>query len=106
MALLDLWKASHQQLEGKHVQQMLGLAGSGKLLDGNSASAEFREFLAYIPTNLLARYAEESLSGRFDGSGLALQDVINQVGRRLGFEVTHGRCRGAQAHIGYDGLWK
>ncbi len=45
------------------------------------------------------------LAQRFGGSGFALQDVINQVGRRLGFEVQDGRYRGTSTTIGYDGLW-
>jgi hypothetical protein len=38
---------------------MVGLAGEGKLRDGNEAAKQFREFLASIPSAILARYVSE-----------------------------------------------
>jgi len=35
----------------------------------------------------------------------ALQDLVNYVGRFLGFEVEHGRYQGVPGEIGHDGLW-
>jgi len=106
MALVDLWMDSQDQLRQKHVQQIIAFAGDGKLLDGSEASNEFRDFLAQIPSSLLGRYADECLSGSFTGSGYVLQDIVNEIGRRLGFAVTDGRYRGTVAHIGFDGLWR
>ena len=105
MSLLDLWERSRSEIEKKQVQQVIAIAGSGKLLDGSEASAEFRDLLAQLPSNILKRYADECLTNKFDGNGLALQDVINQVGRRLGFQVTDGRYRGVPGKVGCDGLW-
>jgi hypothetical protein len=106
MPLLDLWGKSRTDLEGKQVQQIIAIAGSGKLLDGGDASKEFRDFLSHVPSALLARYAEECLNEKFESGGLALQDVVNQVGRRLGFQVEDGRYRGSSGQSGHDGLWK
>ncbi len=106
MPLLDLWGKSRAQLEGKQVQQIIAIAGSGKLLHGGDASKEFRDFLSHVPSTLLARYAEECLNEKFESGGLALQDVVNQVGRRLGFQVEDGRYRGSSGQSGHDGLWK
>jgi hypothetical protein len=106
MALVDLWNSSQDQLKQKHVQQIIAFAGDGRLLDGSEASKEFRSFLAQVSSNLLARYADECLSDSFTNSGYALQDVVNQIGKRLGFRVTDGRYRGTTAHIGFDGLWR
>lgn len=106
MSLLDLWKSSAPQVQDKTVSQLIVFAGEGKLRDGTPASGEFREFLANVPTVYLARYASECLTLRFDDSGLALQDIINQIGRRLGFKVTDGRYRGSAAQLGFDGLWR
>jgi hypothetical protein len=106
MALKDLWSNSRDQLENKHVQQIITFAGQGKLNDGSVASSEFREFLSYVPSSILERYSDECLQNSFTGSGFALQDIVNQVGRRLGFTVTDGRYRGAGGQIGYDGLWQ
>jgi hypothetical protein len=36
----------------------------------------------------------------------ALQDVVNEVGARLGAIVNPGRYRGTQKHTGQDGLWR
>ncbi len=106
MALVDLWLSSREQLRDKHVQQMIAFAGDGRLTDGSSASNELRAFLAQVPTAFLVRYASECLTNSFNGSGLALQDIMNEIGRRLGFDVAHGRYRGAAGHLGFDGLWK
>lgn len=105
MALLDLWKTNRDELENKHIQQLISIAGVGKLLDGNSTSAELRELLSSVPSSLLNRYAQQCLDDKFDGSGLALQDVVNQVAVRLGFQVENGRYRGQRGQYGHDGLW-
>lgn len=106
MSLTELWNSTPEQLQEKHVQQIISFAGKGKLKDGNDASKEFRQFLFDIPSDLLSRYAEECLTNKFEGSGLALQDIINQVARRLGFTVADGRYRGGAGHIGFDGVWQ
>jgi hypothetical protein len=41
----------------------------------------------------------------FDDSGFALQDVVNEFGRRLDYEVSNGLYRGKQNAIGHDGIW-
>jgi len=106
MALTELWKTANKELQEKQVQQVIAFAGDGKLRDGGVASKEFREFLAAVPSSFLSRYAGDCLAEKkFDGSGLALQDVINEVGTRLGFKVEKGRYRGTPGEIGFDGLW-
>jgi hypothetical protein len=34
MALIDLWNSNRSQFDDKQVHQIIGFAGSGKLLDG------------------------------------------------------------------------
>ena len=106
MSILDLWEQSKDQVTDKHVQQVIAFSGDGQLRDGNITCDEFRSFLSAIPSELLQKYADQCLNDTFTSSGLALQDIINQVGMRLGFEVTYGRYRGSSGHVGYDGLWK
>ncbi|HEX8128074.1 MAG TPA: hypothetical protein VF527_03165 [Pyrinomonadaceae bacterium] len=106
MALSDLWLTARDQLSDKLVKQIISFAGSGQLRDGNEASNDFRDYLSRVPSTFLARYADECLRESFEGSGFALQDIINQVGKRLGFSVTYGRYRGVQSQIGFDGLWR
>ena len=106
MGLAELWSTSREQLIDKRVYQIIAFAGNGQLLDGGTAAYEFRQFLALVPSSFLERYADECLRESFVGSGFALQDVVNQIGRRLGYSVTDGRYRGTVAHTGFDGLWK
>ena len=106
MALIDLWRDSRAQISSKRVQQVVAFAGNGKLADGNTSSIEFRAFLTQLPSEMLVRYASECLVDSFNGSGLVLQDTVNEVGARLGFRVTAGRYRGVAGQLGFDGLWE
>ena len=106
MSILDLWEQSKDQVKDKHVQQVIAFSGDGQLGVGSVTCDEFRSFLSAIPSELLQKYADQCLNDTFTNSGLALQDIINQIGMRLGFEVTYGRYRGSSGHVGYDGLWK
>jgi hypothetical protein len=106
MALLDLLKKSPDQLTDKQVQQLIAFAGAGKLIDESDCSIEFRAFLGNVSSSNLQNYADQCLNQTFTDSGLALQDVVNEIGARLGAEVTPGRYRGTVKHLGFDGLWK
>jgi hypothetical protein len=106
MALLDLWKRTPDQLSDKQIQQLIAFAGAGKLVDDSDCSKEFRIFLASVPSENLKAYANQCLTQPFTDSGFALQDVVNEIGSRLGAEVESGRYRGSSKHLGYDGLWK
>ena len=106
MPLVDLWKSSPDQIRSKTIEQLLTFAGDGKLRDGNVTSAEFRQFLGHIPSDLLSRYAVQCLTSSFHDSGFALQDIVNQAGRRLGFTVEDGRYRGTAGEVGFDGIWR
>lgn len=105
MALLDLWKNAPDQVRDKQIQQLIAFAGAGKLRDDSPCSVELRSFLSMVPSSALATYADQCLSASFTDSGLALQDVINEVGSRLGADMTPGRYRGTAKAIGFDGLW-
>ena len=105
MALLDLLRQSPDQVQDKQLQQLIAFAGEGKLTDGSKCSMELREYLSTVTSAQLAHYADQCLSSSFSDSGLALQDVVNEIGSRLGATVTHGRYRGKAKAIGYDGLW-
>ena len=102
----ELWQQDKQYLLEKKLQQVLSFAGDGKLKDGNATSVQFRDYLKLVPSSVLKSYAQECLQDSFQDSGLALQDLVNQIGMRLGFEVKPGVYRGSSTTIGYDGLWK
>jgi hypothetical protein len=104
-SITEVWKRNKRAFESKKLSQILGFAGDGKLKDGNSTSKELREFLGKVPSNLLKNFINDCLSTKFEESGYALQDIINQVGIRLGFIVEQGLYRGKPKEIGYDGIW-
>ena len=62
MPLLDIWAKTPDQLEDKHVHQLIAFAGGGKLLDDSTCSDEFRSFLAIAPSKKLERYSEQCLT--------------------------------------------
>ena len=107
MSLIELWKKNRAEIEGKSVKQIIGFSGHGKLADGSDTSSEFREYLSIVKSDLLERYSSECLSdeNKFEDSGFALQDITNEIGKRLGFDIEHGRYRGSPSQIGYDGIW-
>jgi hypothetical protein len=105
MTLVQIWKENPEQIRSKRVDQIIGFAGDGKLGDNSSAPTEFRDFLARVPGDLLSRYANDCLENVFKDSGLALQDIVNEVASRLGFKVEPGRYRGTKNDIGHDGIW-
>src|SRR5260370_37074982 len=106
MSLAKMWTTDPDQLRGKHIQQIISFAGDGRLLDSSKASLEFRDFLELAPLELLQEYVEGCLLESFLDCGLALQDIVNEVGRRLDFEVEKGRYRGTKGRrVGFDGIW-
>lgn len=106
MSLTELWNSARESIIDKHIQQIISFAGNGKLADGSKTSEEFNDYLSYVPSDLLIQYAVECLTTKFDQSGYVLQDIVNEVGRRLSFVVTNGLYRGKQGQIGCDGVWK
>ena len=106
MSLLTLWQSNPKDFGGKHIEQLVKIAGDGVLKDGTQASAELREFLAGVPTEILGQYLSQCLDTSFDDSGLVLQDIVNELGERLGCEIERGLYRGKQNAIGFDGIWK
>jgi hypothetical protein len=104
-SITTLWTTSKKTFEEKSLSQILSFAGDGKLKDGNITSIEFRELLEKVPLLLLQRFADNCLTDKFDDSGFALQDIINEIGTRLGFSVEPGLYQGKRNAIGYDGIW-
>lgn len=106
MPLTDLWLNARSQLENKRIEQIIAFAGDGTLRDGSTGSIDFTDFLSLVPIDFLQIYIGQCLNNTFKESGLALQDLVNEVGRRLGFQVSNGRYRGSTREIGFDGLWR
>jgi len=106
MALLSFWQSSPDAVLSLSIKQIVSMAGDGRLLDNSACSKELRTFLSQVPTKQLAAYAEFCLTSNFEKSGETLQDVVNELGRRLDYEVINGLYQGTSIAVGNDGLWR
>jgi hypothetical protein len=95
--------SNQKLLMEKKLSQIISFLGDGKLKNGDN---KFRLFLSNVPNDLLVKFAEECLEQSFYDSGLALQDIVNEIGSRLGFKVSPGLYRGNKNDIGFDGIWE
>ena len=104
MSLVDLWNSDRDQVSGKRIDQLIAFAGEGRLRDGNRTSRELRDLLAAVPSEMIGKWIDECLQNRFNEFGFVLQDIVNEIGRRLNFRTTHGVYRG-HTNEGFDGFW-
>ena len=105
MPLLDFWKNSPRSVLNMNIHQILSIAGDGRLSDDSECAIELRKFFSEVDRETLKSYADYCLENSFEFSGFVLQDIINEAGRRFGFDVVHGLFRGRQNRNNADGLW-
>jgi hypothetical protein len=105
MPLLEIWRATKDSVLSMNLETVVKMAGDGQLKDGSETSIEFRQFLTEVDSKKLAEYATYCTDHAFVNSGQVLQDVVNEIGRRLGFSAENGRYQGVRNDIGYDGIW-
>lgn len=103
--LTTLLESAPDQAYGLKIQQVVALCGDGSLRDDSDCEQQFRIFLETAPSERLSGYASECLLDAFTNSGSVLQDVINELGRRLDYKVENGFYQGRAHHIGHDGIW-
>jgi hypothetical protein len=106
MPLLKFWKSEREEVLKMTIEQVVSSAGGGTLRDNSECSEELRIFLKAAPSDRLFAYARHCLESKFDKSGLALQDILNELGRRLDFDVENGLYQGKRNAIGFDGIWR
>lgn len=105
MDLITLARNNPEAFEKKTVDQIVSIAADGKLIDGSECSAQFREFLKYQSPETIIRYSKYCLSHIDDHHACIMQDLVNEFGRRLDFNMVPGKYQGSQALEGYDGIW-
>lgn len=105
MPLLALWKSNPSEINQLSIEQVVGTAGDGNLKDGSDCSLEFRAYLSQASSSKLKSYVERCLSTPLNKGGFILQDLINELGRRLEYRVENGRYQGISGAVGFDGLW-
>ncbi len=107
--LISAWNESKQKPFLMSLKQVVSIAGDGSLENDESVS-ELRDFFAAIDLDTMERLLGECYSkekkDKFDTRGYAFQDLINEMGTRLGYSVEHGLYRGKKNEVGFDGLWK
>ena len=103
--LIELAKQNPAVVERYTIRQIVGICGDGDLRDNSECSRHLREFLALQSNDRLADYAKFCLDEGFNKSGFVLQDIVNEIGKRLGYEVQNGRYQGVMHQAGFDGLW-
>lgn len=106
MPLLSIWSSNRDAVLKMTIEQVVNNAGDGHLRDGNESSQEFRGYLRICPSESLFGYARHCLENSFDKSGIVLQDIVNELGRRLDFDVENGIYQGKKTAIGFDGIWR
>lgn len=106
MPLLQLMAANPDAVCQMNIEQIVKTAGDGTLRDNAESQTELREYLRQSKVNLLLTYSDYCLSNSFPKSGQVLQDIMNELGRRLEYEVINGRYQGTPREIGYDGIWR
>lgn len=65
-------------------------------------------FLSLVPAGHLVTYIDQCLEKNqktWAPKGVVLQDIINELGRRLEFAVEPGLYQGVSGKVGFDGLW-
>jgi hypothetical protein len=107
---MELLKSNPAELYKKDVFQLVAMCGNGKLTDGSECCKEFREFLHSITeSEHLFAYANSCLTEKAEKSekgGFVLQDVVNELGRRLEYDVEFGLYQRKSDAIRNDGLWR
>lgn len=108
MPLITLWRATPEAVLEMTLPTVVRMASDpdNSLRDGSPGSLEFRQFLTEIDSKKLSSFATYCLENPFTDSGQVLQDIVNEIGRRMGFVAENGRYRGVQNDIGYDGIWR
>lgn len=99
-----LLKTSPEQAYAFQVHQIVSICADGRLTDSSECSRQFREFLRIAPSRKLVDYVNQCLEG-FERSGFVLQDVVNELGRRLDYRAVDGFYQGKVKGIGHDGIW-
>jgi hypothetical protein len=103
--LVDLWKSSPATVSQFTIEQVVTTAGDGSLRDESLSSRELREYLRTVLSEKLFEYIDGCLTRGFNKSGLVLQDLINELGRRLDYRVENGFYQGRSNAVGFDGIW-
>ena len=106
MPLIQLWETSPDIVLQYNIKQIVGFCGDGTLADSSECSHELKHYLSNVSVEKLREHVDYCLANSFDKSGFVLQDIVNQLGKRLDYHVEDGLYQGKRNLIGADGIWK
>jgi hypothetical protein len=104
MPLIALWASNSDAVAEFKIEQVVATAGDGNLRDGSLCSEELRNYLAQIASEKISEYVGQCLTSKFEKGGMVLQDLVNELGRRLDYKVTNGRYQGWQTLLDLTGF--
>ena len=106
MPLNELFETSKETIKSMKIEQLVAIAGGAKKLNDNTETQkDLRDFFLKIEPEKLEEYSNDCINDSFENSGFVLQDIVNEIGRRLNFRVENGLYRGTINQVGYDGIW-
>ena len=100
MPLISLWQSNPAAITEFTVEQVVATSGDGNLRDGTPCSQELRDYLAQIPSEKITSYVGQCLAAGFNKSGMVLQNLVNELSRRLDYKVSNGRYQGTTNAVG------
>jgi hypothetical protein len=106
MPLTSIWSTNPAAVEQFTIEQVVNIAGDGNLRDNSECSNELRSYFSEVKSAKLAEYVERCLTTPFQKGGIVLQDLVNELGKRLDYQVINGRYQGTTNTIGFDGIWQ
>jgi hypothetical protein len=106
MGLLStILKADPSQVDNLPIERIVSLCGDGRLGDDTQCLVQLRDYFKQAKTENLKKHIQRCLQSPFENNGFVLQEIVNEFGRRLEYEVKHGLLHGKANAIGFDGLW-
>ncbi len=106
--LINAWNETQKKFT-MSLKQVVNIAGDGTL-ENEESITELRQFFSLIDLQTMERLLGECFHKdkkyKFDTRGFAFQDLINEMGVRLGYDVENGLYRGRKNEVGFDGLWR
>ena len=91
------------KVKDKSITQIVTMLAEGTLNDTGQTAPAFRDFLNNCRIDQLETYITQLVTEASDGK--IFQDIVNTIGKKIGFEVVHGLYQGKKNSIGFDGLW-
>ena len=102
MDLVEQYNRDKVGFISKDLFQWLHLVDKDNLKDGSEKSRILRELLREVSIEELEKFSGDCIDEKGPDAGMVLQDLVSEVGRRIGFEIEYGKYRKCP----YDGIWK